>query len=106
MVEVLARELQKEFPGAKGYSMQNLWRMRSFYLEYKDTSKLSLLEREISWKNNCTIITKCKDEKELKFYMQMTKRFGWFPNMYIPADGTSPPKSTKYSYKLYRSQNI
>ena len=62
MVEVLARELQKEFPGAKGYSMQNLWRMRSFYLEYKDNSKLSLLAREISWTNNCTIITKCKDD--------------------------------------------
>ena len=53
MVEVLARELQKEFPGAKGYSMQNLWRMRSFYLEYKDNSKLSLLAREISWTNKC-----------------------------------------------------
>ena len=28
IVEILAKELQKEFPGAKGYSAANLWRMR------------------------------------------------------------------------------
>ena len=27
VVQVLAKELQKEFPGAKGYSAANLWRM-------------------------------------------------------------------------------
>ena len=81
VVEILARELQKEFPGAKGYSAQNLWRMRSFYLEYKDNEKLSLLVREISWTNNCIIISKCKDEKEREFYLQMTKRFGWSKNI-------------------------
>lgn len=81
VVEILSGELQKEFPGAKGYSAQNLWRMRSFYLEYKDNEKLSLLAREISWTNNCVIIAKCKDEKEREFYMQMTKRFGWSKNI-------------------------
>ena len=32
VVQVLAKELQKEFPGAKGYSAANLWRMRNFYI--------------------------------------------------------------------------
>ncbi len=27
IVQVLSKELQKEFPGAKGYSAANLWRM-------------------------------------------------------------------------------
>lgn len=31
IVQVLSNELQKEFPGAKGYSAANLWRMRNFY---------------------------------------------------------------------------
>jgi len=81
VVEILARELQKEFPGAKGYSAQNLWRMRSFYLEYKENEKLSQMAREISWTNNCVIIAKCKDEREREFYMQMAKRFGWSKNI-------------------------
>jgi len=34
VVEVLAKELQKEFPGTQGFSSRNLWRMRNFYLEY------------------------------------------------------------------------
>ena len=34
VVEVLAKELQKEFPGVQGFSARNLWRMRTFYDEY------------------------------------------------------------------------
>ena len=34
VVEVLAKELQKEFPGVQGFSARNLWRMRTFYIEY------------------------------------------------------------------------
>ena len=36
VVEVLAKELQKEFPGDRGYSARNLWFMRQFYLEYSN----------------------------------------------------------------------
>lgn len=76
-VEVLAKELQKEFPGAKGYSAANLWRMRNFYLTYKDFEKLAPLVREISWSNNIVIMEKCKDNLQKEFYIQMTKRYGW-----------------------------
>ena len=41
IVQVLSRELQKEFPGAKGYSAANLWRMRNFYLTYRHSEKLA-----------------------------------------------------------------
>ena len=47
IVGVLSRELQKEFPGSKGYSASNLWRMRNFYLTYRDSEKLAPLVREI-----------------------------------------------------------
>lgn len=39
IVQVLSKELQKEFPGAKGYSAANLWRMRNFYLTYRESEK-------------------------------------------------------------------
>jgi hypothetical protein len=48
IVETLSKDLQNEFPGAQGYSVQNLWRMRKLYLEYYKNEKLSPLVREIS----------------------------------------------------------
>lgn len=77
IVQVLSKELQKEFPGARGYSAANLWRMRNFYLSYCNSEKLALLVREISWSNNIIIMEKCKDELQREFYIQMTKRYGW-----------------------------
>lgn len=43
VVENLAADLQKEFPGLSGYSKDNLWRMRKFYLHFKDHPKLAPL---------------------------------------------------------------
>lgn len=77
IVQILSEELQKEFPGAKGYSAANLWRMRNFYLSYCNSEKLAPLVREISWSNNIIIMEKCKDDLEREFYIQMTKRYGW-----------------------------
>lgn len=77
IVQVLSKELQKEFPGAKGYSAANLWRMRNFYLSYRDSEKLAPLVREISWSNNIIIMEKCKDDLQREFYIQMVKRYGW-----------------------------
>ena len=77
IVQVLSKELQKEFPGAKGYSAANLWRMRNFYLSYRNSEKLAPLGREISWSNNIIIMEKCKDDLQREFYIQMTKRYGW-----------------------------
>lgn len=77
IVQVLSEELQKEFPGAKGYSAANLWRMRNFYLTYRDSEKLAPLVREISWSNNIVIMEKCKDDLQREFYIQMTKMYGW-----------------------------
>ena len=35
VVETLASDLQSEFPGRNGFSSQNLWLMRQFYVEYR-----------------------------------------------------------------------
>ena len=77
IVQVLSTELQKKFPGAKGYSAANLWRMRNFNLTYRDSEKLAPLVREISWSNNIIIMEKCKDVLQREFYIQMVKRYGW-----------------------------
>lgn len=77
IVQILSNELQKEFPGAKGYSAANLWRMRNFYLTYCESEKLAPLVREISWSNNIIIMEKCKDDLQREFYIHMAKRYGW-----------------------------
>ena len=52
IVEVLSKELEKEFPDVKGFSARNLWRMRNLYVEYKDNEILPSLVAEISWSKN------------------------------------------------------
>ena len=47
IVEVLAQELQKEFPGVKGFTARNLWFMRQFYVEYSDSSNLQPLVSDL-----------------------------------------------------------
>ena len=83
IVQILAKELQKEFPGTQGYSAANLWRMRNFYLTYCNSERLAPLVREISWSNNIAIMEKCKDDLQREFYIQMTKRFGWTKRVLI-----------------------
>lgn len=45
IVQQLAADLQSEFPGVKGLSAQNLWRMKQFYQAYQNEQKLSPLVR-------------------------------------------------------------
>jgi len=83
IVENLAKDLQIEFPGVQGYSKDNLWRMRKFYLQYKDNEKLAPLVQEISWAKNVVILESCKNDLEREFYIKMTKKFGWSKNVLI-----------------------
>jgi predicted nuclease of restriction endonuclease-like (RecB) superfamily len=77
VVETLAKDLQIEFPGMSGFSVQNLWYMRQFYLSYAGHPKLQPLVGEISWSKHLVIMGRCKDELEREFYIRMTSKFGW-----------------------------
>lgn len=41
VVEHLASDLRLEFPGVKGFSPSNLWRMKMFYENYVESAKLA-----------------------------------------------------------------
>jgi len=83
VVERLADDLQNEFPGVRGFSVQNLWYMRQFYLEYREDEKLQPLVGEISWSKNLIIMARSKDPLEREFYIRMTRKFGWSKNVLI-----------------------
>jgi len=95
IVELLSKELQKEFPGIQGFSVRNLWLMRNFYIEYSQSPILQPLVAElqkpsippllseISWSKNIVIMQKCKDQLQREFYIKMTKLYGWSKNVLI-----------------------
>ncbi len=83
IVEVLSKELKKEFPDVHGFSSSNLWRMRNFYVTYNNMENLAPLVREISWSKNVAIMEKCKDQLEREFYIKMTKKYGWTKDVLI-----------------------
>ena len=83
VVEILAKELQKEFLGVKGFTARNLWFMRQFYVEYSENAILKPMVSEISRSKNIVIMQKCKDPLQREFYIKMTRRFGWTKDVLI-----------------------
>ncbi len=83
VVENLAVDLQKEFPGIQGFGARNIWYMQQFYTEYQDNTVLQPLVAEISWSKHLVIMAKCKDPQERQFYSLATKKYGWTKDMLI-----------------------
>lgn len=83
VVETLAKDLQQEFHGMRGFSERNIWYMRNFFVEYNDKPNLQPLVAEIGWGHNIAIMERCKDDLEREFYVRMTRKFGWTKNVLI-----------------------
>jgi predicted nuclease of restriction endonuclease-like (RecB) superfamily len=79
----LAKDLQMEFPGVAGYSSDNLWRMRKFYLNYTDKPKLAPMVQVLAWAHNVIIMEKCKGDLPREFYLRSAHKFGWTKNVLI-----------------------
>lgn len=81
VVENLAQDLQKDFPGMHGFSSRNIWYMRTFFMIYNKDTKLQPLVAEIGWSHNVIIMERCKDALEREFYIRMTRKYGWTKNV-------------------------
>jgi predicted nuclease of restriction endonuclease-like (RecB) superfamily len=110
VVERLAADIQREFPGIEGFSPLNLWRMRAFYQAYapiqkelsqaaielknrkkttRTTSKLSQPATElpppetlsIPWFHNVLLIQKVKDARLRLWYAEQASIHGWSRNI-------------------------
>jgi predicted nuclease of restriction endonuclease-like (RecB) superfamily len=102
VVERLAEDLQKEFPGTAGFSPQNVWYMRSFYLAWtkepqklqqpvgESTSKflpqlvgelagsnLPQPVAEIPWGHNLVLLAKLKTPLIRLWYAHKAIEHGW-----------------------------
>ena len=75
VIEKLCKDLQNAFPGIRGFSRANIFKMRAFYLAYAKVSQAVRLLSElpiskIPWGHNILIITKIKDPQERLWYAQ------------------------------------
>jgi len=77
VIESLGNDLQKDFPGIKGFSSRNIWRMRAFYLAYPLEPKLPQLVAEIPWGHNILLLEKIKDKEQRFWYAKSTIEHGW-----------------------------
>lgn len=83
VVERLSVDLTKEFGDKYGLSSYNLWRMRQFYLEYKESPILARLVPELSWSKNILIMQKVKGSKEREYYLRACAENGWTRNVLL-----------------------
>ena len=71
VIKELAAFIAQTEPNIKGFSAQNLWRMKQFYETYKDEPKLAALWRELSWSHH-RLIMPCKTAREREFYLRLS----------------------------------
>lgn len=76
-VKALASYIQLQQPGVRGFSPQNIWRMRQFFEAYRNEPKLSTLLRELPWSSNLHILTRTKTVDEREFYLRMATQNRW-----------------------------
>lgn len=90
VVRRLASDLQREFPGVSGFSPQNIWYMRAFYLAWHGCGEkiqqavgemagddFEPLVRRIPWGQNIILLEKLKSPTQRLWYAQKTIQHGW-----------------------------
>jgi predicted nuclease of restriction endonuclease-like (RecB) superfamily len=90
IVERLADDIQKSFPGMGGFSRTNVFRMRAFYLAYKELSEVVPqpvgqlsgqgppdVITNLPWGHNVLLVEKIKDESQRLWYATKALEHGW-----------------------------
>ena len=77
VVEGLARHLSHRFPGRRGFTSRNLFRMRQFYEAYVGASIVTPLVTQLPWTHNLVILAQSKRPEEREFYLRMAVRERW-----------------------------
>lgn len=71
---LLSQYILSKEPGIRGYSAQNIWRMKQFFETYQDKPELSTLLRANTWSNNLHIMSKTKTDEERAFYLKLASK--------------------------------
>ncbi len=77
MVDELASTIAHQYPGMRGYTRPNLFRMRQLYEAYRGNPKVSPLVRQLPWTHHLIILGQAKLPDERHFYMLAAIKERW-----------------------------
>lgn len=77
VVEDLAADLARRYPGIRGYTRPNLFRMRQFYEAYRSNRKVSPLVRQLPWTHHLIILSQARPVETREFYILATIKERW-----------------------------
>jgi predicted nuclease of restriction endonuclease-like (RecB) superfamily len=77
VVDELAAAIARQYPGLRGYTRPNLFRMRQFYEAYRGNEKVSSLMRQLPWTHHLIILSQARPAETREFYMLAAIRQRW-----------------------------
>ncbi|MBP8809419.1 MAG: DUF1016 family protein [Kofleriaceae bacterium] len=77
VVESLAQYLATHQPSLRGFTRRNLFRMRQFFLTYRDDATVRPLVPRLSWSHHLIILEQAKRPEERAFYVDLAIRERW-----------------------------
>jgi predicted nuclease of restriction endonuclease-like (RecB) superfamily len=69
VVEQLAGELARRYPGQRGFTSRNLFRMRQFFEAYRANEKLSPLVTQLPWTHHLIILSQARPVEAREHYI-------------------------------------
>lgn len=83
IIELLSKDLKKEFPDSKGFSERNLKYMRKFAETYPNRVFVQEVLAQLTWYHNITIFEKIKNETTRNWYIESCIENGWSRNVLV-----------------------
>ncbi len=77
VVDELAATLARRYPGMRGYTRRNLFRMRQFFEAYRGRKKVSPLVTHLPWTHHLIILSQAKPPETREFYMLAAIKNRW-----------------------------
>ena len=77
VIEDLAADLARRYPGVRGYARPNLFRMRQFYDSYRSNRIVSPLVRQLPWTHHLIILSQAKPVETREFYIVAAIKERW-----------------------------
>src|SRR5262249_17969932 len=83
VIDRLAGDLRREFPGMEGFSPRNLKYMRAFALAWPEEPIVQQLVAQIPWGHNVRLLDQVKDRLAREWYVKETIQHGWSRNVLV-----------------------
>jgi len=77
VVEELARDLARRYPGQRGFTPRNLFRMRQFFESYQGSIIVAPLVRQLPWTHHLAILGGAKEPESREFYIRAAIKERW-----------------------------